>query len=155
MGRDGYEPGDSMQSKPEYSHRHKKAGAAIAAAMVALLTLLAVAASVAIYPEAIGTVTLSKRRRRAGRKQCRPGLHNGKNVQQQKAQSTHYGRNQYTYDLDGDGEYDVYPLQDGNREYTVVVYQQVKGNSYSQVLSRTIRAEMSDENAAVPLAKPL
>ena len=47
------------------------------------------------------------------------------------------GLNQYTYDLDGDGEYDVYPLQDGDGTYTVVVYEQVEGTSYAQVLSQS------------------
>ena len=45
-----------MQSKLGRSHGCGKAGAVIAVAMAVLLTLLAVAASVAIYPEATGTV---------------------------------------------------------------------------------------------------
>ncbi len=53
----------------------------------------------------------------------------------------------YTYDLPGDGKYEVYPLQQGSDSYKIVVYENVKGNSYAQVLSRTVKAEMSDENA--------
>ena len=36
---------------------------------------------------------------------------------------------------------------DGSGSYTVVVYEQVEGNSYAQVLSKSIQANMSDEYA--------
>lgn len=54
----------------------------------------------------------------------------------------------YTYDLPGDGEYEVYPLQQGSGSYKIVVYENVKGNNYAQLLSRTIDVEMQDEYAA-------
>jgi hypothetical protein len=58
------------------------------------------------------------------------------------------GTNEYTYDLRSDGEYDVYPLQDGSGKYRVAVFEQVKGTSYSQILSESIRAELVHEYAA-------
>lgn len=54
----------------------------------------------------------------------------------------------YTYDLAGDGAYEVYPLQQGSGSYKIVVYENVKGNSYAQLLSKTIEVKMDDENAA-------
>jgi len=54
----------------------------------------------------------------------------------------------YTYDLAGDGEYEVYPLQQGSGSYKIVVYENVKGNNYAQLLSKTIDVKMSDEYAA-------
>ncbi|MBE5772824.1 MAG: transglutaminase domain-containing protein [Clostridiales bacterium] len=54
----------------------------------------------------------------------------------------------YTYDLAGDGEFEVYPLQKGSGSYKVLVYENVKGNSYAQVLSHDIEATMENEHAA-------
>lgn len=59
-----------------------------------------------------------------------------------------YNKATYTYDLPGDGEYEVYPLQRGSGKYKVVVYQNVKGNSYSQVMTKSFDVKMEDEKAA-------
>ena len=117
-----------------------------AAAMAVLLTLLAVAASVAVYPQT-GSVVYESGGATVDASNIDQGYVMVKMSSSKKLKVRITGANQYTYDLDGDGQYDVYPLQDGNRDYTLVVYQQVEGNSYSQVLSRTLRPQMSDENA--------
>ena len=109
--------------------------------------VLAVAASVAIYPEASGAKVYESGDAVVDASNIDQGYVMVKMSSSKKIKVRITGANQYTYDLKGDGEYDVYPLQDGNREYSLVIYQQVKGNSYSQVLSRTLRPEMSDENA--------
>ena len=109
--------------------------------------VLAVAASVAIYPEATGAKVYESGDAVVDASNIDQGYVMVKMSSSKKIKVRITGANQYTYDLEGDGEYDVYPLQDGNREYSLVIYQQVKGNSYSQVLSRTLRPEMSDENA--------
>ena len=109
--------------------------------------VLAVAASVAIYPEATGAKVYESGDAVVDASNIDQGYVMVKMSSSKKIKVRITGANQYTYDLKGDGEYDVYPLQDGNREYSLVIYQQVKGNSYSQVLSRTLRPEMSDENA--------
>lgn len=54
----------------------------------------------------------------------------------------------YTYDLAGDGDYEVYPLQQGSGTYKIVVYENVKGNSYAQLLAKTIEVKMDNELAA-------
>lgn len=53
----------------------------------------------------------------------------------------------YTYDLNGEGEYEVFPLQMGSGKYNVRVYQQISGNRYSQASSLNFKAKLSDENA--------
>ncbi len=118
-----------------------------AAAMAVLLTLLAVAASVAVYPQAGGSVVYESGGATVDASNIDQGYVMVKMSSSKKLKVRITGANQYTYDLDGDGQFDVYPLQDGNRDYTLVVYQQVEGNSYAQVLSRTLRPQMSDENA--------
>ena len=137
-----------MRSRPEHRrHGRRRAGAIFASAVAVLFMVLAVAASVAIYPEATGAKVYESGDAVVDASNIDQGYVMVKMSSSKKIKVRITGANQYTYDLEGDGEYDVYPLQDGNREYSLVIYQQVKGNSYSQVLSRTLRPEMSDENA--------
>lgn len=60
-----------------------------------------------------------------------------------KAQVT-LGEETYTYDLNQEEEYEVYPLQMGNGTYEVQVYQQVEGTTYSPVYRAKIDVEMPD-----------
>lgn len=53
-----------------------------------------------------------------------------------------------TYDLPGNGEYEVYPLQQGSGKYRITVYENVKGNSYAQVLSKSIDVNMKQDYSA-------
>lgn len=50
----------------------------------------------------------------------------------------------YSYDLNQQEEYEVYPLQMGNGTYEVQVYQQVEGTSYSPIYRVEIEVEMPD-----------
>lgn len=50
----------------------------------------------------------------------------------------------YTYDLNQEEEYEVYPLQMGNGIYKVQVFQQVEGTSYTPVYYADIEVEMPD-----------
>ncbi len=50
----------------------------------------------------------------------------------------------YTYDLNQEQEYEVYPLQMGNGTYGVQVFQQVEGTSYSPVYYTEVEVEMPD-----------
>ena len=58
------------------------------------------------------------------------------------------GGQAFTYSLRQDGEFEVYPLQLGSGEYEIRVYEQVRGDQYAQVYSKSIRADMPDENLA-------
>ena len=129
-----------------WTHGRGRLAGAAALGLAVLLTLLAVAACVAIYPQETDSVfesggaTLD-----AGN--ADQGYVMVKMRSEKKLKVRITGALQYTYDLDGDGEYDVYPLQDGSGDYAVVVYEQVEGTSYAQVLSHTVRADMADPNA--------
>lgn len=130
-----------------WTHGRGRLAGAAALGLAVLLTLLAVAASVAIYPEATGSVTFESGGATLDASNADEGYVMVK-MQSEKALKVRItGLNQYTYDLDGDGEYDVYPLQDGDGTYTVVVYEQVEGTSYAQVLSQSVEAAMADANA--------
>jgi hypothetical protein len=58
----------------------------------------------------------------------------------------------YTYTLKPDGSYEVFPLSDGNGEYSVGVFEQVEGNRYSTANSATINVSLTDEYA--PFLRP-
>lgn len=53
----------------------------------------------------------------------------------------------YTYNLSLDGEYDVFPLSDGSGIYSVGVYENVSGNSYSTAFFYCMEAALKDEFA--------
>ena len=130
-----------------WTHGRGRLAGAAALGLAVLLTLLAIAASVSIYPEATGSVTFESGGATLDASNADEGYVMVK-MQSEKALKVRItGLNQYTYDLDGDGEYDVYPLQDGDGTYTVVVYEQVEGTSYAQVLSQSVEAAMADANA--------
>ncbi len=57
------------------------------------------------------------------------------------------GDDMYTYDLNQNGEYEVFPLQMGSGKYKVQLYQQVSGDRYSSVASVSFRAELDNEMA--------
>lgn len=50
----------------------------------------------------------------------------------------------YTYDLNGEGEFEVFPLQMGSGSYRVGVYEQVKGSQYQSVSNISFDVEIAD-----------
>ena len=58
----------------------------------------------------------------------------------------------YTYNLRTDGVYETFPLSDGSGSYTVTVYKNVSGTSYSTVLSVKCDVSLTDEFA--PFLRP-
>ncbi len=53
-----------------------------------------------------------------------------------------------TYDLNGDGEYEVFPLQLGSGTYQIILYQNASGQRYSQDGKVRLKVSLNDENAA-------
>lgn len=58
------------------------------------------------------------------------------------------GKATMTYDLNSNGEYEVFPLQLGSGEYKCVLFKNAKGKKYSQEGSVSFKAELSREDAA-------
>lgn len=56
------------------------------------------------------------------------------------------GEESYTYDLNQNGEFEVFPLQLGSGSYKVRVFEQVKGTQYSGVSNISFKADLEDEN---------
>ena len=59
---------------------------------------------------------------------------------------------QYTYTLKTNGDYEVFPLSDGNGSYTVTVYEQIEGTRYSTSNSVSFSVSLNDEFA--PFLRP-
>ncbi|NLV51546.1 MAG: transglutaminase domain-containing protein, partial [Clostridiales bacterium] len=53
----------------------------------------------------------------------------------------------YTYNLSDSGEYETFPLSDGNGTYKIGVYKNISGTQYSTLVSRSITVTLTDEFA--------
>lgn len=51
----------------------------------------------------------------------------------------------YTYDLNARSTYEVFPFSEGNGSYTIKVFENVSGNSYSQAYSKALSVSLSNE----------
>jgi len=58
----------------------------------------------------------------------------------------------YNYRLNTDGEFEVFPLSDGNGEYTVMVLEKARGTEFAIVLSLSFDVRLVDEFA--PFLRP-
>ncbi len=58
----------------------------------------------------------------------------------------------YTYDLNGSGESEVFPLQMGDGQYTCTLYANTEGSKYAQSGRVTVSVSLSDE--AAPFLAP-
>lgn len=53
----------------------------------------------------------------------------------------------YTYNLNIDGGYEVFPLSDGDGAYKMGVYQNISGTKYTTLFSKTVSVKLKDEFA--------
>ena len=58
----------------------------------------------------------------------------------------------YTYNLNKDNKFEVFPLSDGNGSYTIGVFEQVEGTKYSTINSATVKVTLND--AFAPFLRP-
>ncbi|NLD60755.1 MAG: transglutaminase domain-containing protein [Clostridiales bacterium] len=128
--------------------RRSRAVLALGLAVVFLCAALAAVTYEAIYPSASGSKTYKSGGAVLDVSNASQGYVMVKKQSKKRLKVRITGKNQYTYDLRNDGEYDVYPLQDGSRSYRVAVFEQVKGTSYSQLLSKSIGVDLVNEYAA-------
>ena len=59
-----------------------------------------------------------------------------------------YNGAQLTYDLDNEGDYEVFPLQLGSGNYEFALFENVSGSKYSAEGKIVLSAQLTDENAA-------
>ena len=56
------------------------------------------------------------------------------------------GKNSLRYDLNSDGEFEVFPLQMGDGKYKVEVFEQVSGDKYSAASTISMSVKLADPN---------
>lgn len=62
------------------------------------------------------------------------------------------GGESYTYYQNSNGSFECFPLSEGNGSYQVGIYENIKGDKYSAVISTTFQVELIDEFA--PFLRP-
>lgn len=77
---------------------------------------------------------------------------NGDKSAKIKIQSTGPSNTTYTYNINTDGNYEAFPLSDGNGDYKITVYKNVQGTKYSQLVTLTVKVKLTDEMA--PFIRP-
>ncbi len=55
------------------------------------------------------------------------------------------GGTTYTYDLNARSSYEVFPFSEGNGSYSIKVFENVSGNSYSQAFSQEVSVSLSSQ----------
>ena len=69
-----------------------------------------------------------------------------------KVQITYPNGGSYSYDLNANGTYEAFPLTGGNGSYTVMVAENISGNSYASAASCNISVSIS--NSTAPYLRP-
>lgn len=117
-------------------------------ALIATLTLCAaVAAYVALYPSADGTVTFADDPVFVDASHTDQGYVMVRHQPTQKAIKLRIikGKTTYTYDLNTDNEYETFPLPLGSGKYSLQVFKQVSGKKYTRESSYNFNAELTDD----------
>ena len=69
-----------------------------------------------------------------------------------KAQVTKSGGTTYTYDLNNNGKYEVFPLTEGDGTYSIKVFENTSGSKYAQAFSQNVTAKL--DNDFIPFLYP-
>lgn len=121
------------------------------AAMLSGLAAVGIALfSGAVWPEATGSRQLSDGDLTVDASNQADGYIMARAAKTQRRQKLRISRGDVTltYDMNGEGEYEVIPLQLGGGEYRVTLYRCVEGNRYSQEGAVKLTAQLADEDAA-------
>ncbi len=104
-----------------------------------------------LEPVASGTVVLSNTKAVIDASNAKDGYimaaSKAKTDKKLKLRITGPNKTVYTYNLNGEGRYEVFPLSDGEGKYTVAVYENISDNKYATAFSTTITVMLSDQFA--------
>lgn len=129
--------------------RARRVGVACLAVFLAMGIAAACALLSAVWPEASGDKRLKKGSLIVDASHAAQGYIEARASSKKKLKlRITKGDTTYTYDLNGDGEFEVFPLQMGSGDYVCALYQNVKGNKYSKDGQVTVNARLDEESAA-------
>lgn len=114
-------------------------------------------AGAAVLPTvASGTTVYSNEKAKVDASNAKDGYvmvaYNGQASNKLKVRVTGPSGTVYTYDLNKNGNYEVFPLSDGNGKYTVGVYENTSGNKYALAFSTPVTVMLTDNFA--PFLRP-
>ena len=115
-------------------------------ALLLLLAYLAAAYATLLLPDAAGTTVYEKGGTTIDASHAEQGyimVRQEPNKSKLKVRLT-LGKYSLTYDLNSDGEYEVYPLQLGNGKYKVQVFKQASGKKYSTLSTISFKVKLAD-----------
>ena len=119
-----------------------------------LLTSPAVAAVLSTV--ASGTTVYSNEKAKVDASNTKDGYimvaYNGQTKNRLKVRVTGPSGVVYTYDLNQKGNYETFPLSDGNGKYTVGVYENTSGNKYAVAFNTTVTVMLT--NSFAPFLRP-
>lgn len=133
---------------PAYRLKRRVAAACLAALLLALMAS-ALAALSATWPESgkkllrDGTLTVDASHMEQGYILAR-----AKTSKKKLKLRISMGEETYTYDLNGEGEYEVFPLQLGDGRYRVSLYKNAKSNRYAKDGEISLKVTLDSEEAA-------
>ncbi|MEG0216201.1 MAG: transglutaminase-like domain-containing protein, partial [Hungatella sp.] len=114
------------------------------------------ASAATLVPSASGTVTYNQAGVTLDASNTSQGyvmLQYSGNASKIKVQITRKGSSDtYTYNLNARSVYEVFPLTQGDGTYAIVVFEQVSGNQYMPIFSKTVDAKIPD--AHLPFLYP-
>ncbi len=115
--------------------------------LLPLVFLCIAAALAALYPEASGTKEYEKSGAVVDASHSDQGYIMAKYKKSDKQLKVRVskGEDTYTYDLNGNGDYETFPLQLGSGKYKVQFFKQSSGNKYSSIASLGFSVELADE----------
>lgn len=117
---------------------------------------LGASSEAAMMPVASGTTVYANAKAKIDASNVKDGYimvaYNGSAQKRLRVRVTGPDKVVYTYDLNKEGRYEVFPLSGGQGQYTVAVYENTTGNKYAVAYSTTITAMMT--NNFVPFLCP-
>ena len=121
--------------------------------VLALASCLVLACADLLLPEASGTTVKKNGKMVAdcsntdqGYVMVRTGKSTKKRLKVRVVAEVNKQKDTLNYDLNGDGDYEVYPFQFGDRKYTVGLYENVSGKKYAEEGKISLNVALQDPN---------
>ncbi|MCL2867399.1 MAG: transglutaminase-like domain-containing protein [Clostridia bacterium] len=119
--------------------------------LAAVLSVTALSADALNYPEASGKKTLKAKKVTADISNVSRGYfmikHSG--TSKKLKMILYIGKNKIEqYDMDGNGEYNVFPLTRGSGTYKIEVYENTSKKNYAKIFTDSFKATIDDPNEA-------
>ncbi|MEA4919667.1 MAG: transglutaminase-like domain-containing protein [Clostridiaceae bacterium] len=107
--------------------------------------------STVLMPEASGKIVYSNQNAAIDASNSEQGYimvkYTGSSTAKKKVIVTGPSKVRYTYDLNSNGQYEVFPMSDGSGGYTVGIYQNISGTKYGTVYTASMNIALQDEFA--------